>query len=41
LSYGDKRSNPWPVASTPEGIRGWSCFAFRGSKWCARPACHP
>src|SRR5207253_772686 len=37
LEYRDKRSNPWPVFFTPESLRGWSYFAFRGSKWYARP----
>jgi hypothetical protein len=49
LSYGDKKSNHWLVSSTSshpalsasasivKGLGRSSCFAFRGSKWCARP----
>jgi hypothetical protein len=49
LSYGDKESNPWPVSSTGsrpalskiskkmKGLGRSIYFAFRGSKWYARP----
>ena len=49
LNYGDKESNPWPVSSTGshpalseiynkmKGLGRSIYFAFRGSKWYARP----
>jgi hypothetical protein len=49
LSYGDVRSNPWPISSTGshpalskvlkemKGLGRSINFAFMGLKWCARP----
>ena len=49
LSYGDKETNPWLVSSTSshpalsksaqimKGLGRSSYFAFKGSKWYARP----